>query len=361
MQLIFHSPLNSLSLGNVGFNLLREFYKRGYNIGWFPEGQTDLSAYKVDEKFVAWLQKSANQRYEFLGKGLPAVSNWHIANSERTFSKKNLLLTYHEVDNCTNVEKAIVSNQHKTLFCGGFSEKVFRAAGLNNVGSFDLGFDEDFHVTDRKYLEGRVHMGLIGKYEVRKNTERLIKLWAAKYGNNKNYALSLLVGNPFYGSNPQETANINASFINNALGGKKFWNINPLPRLKTNEEVNDLMNSLDVDISGLGSESWGLPSFNATCLGKWSIVFNGMGQKAWATEENSILVEPSGWRECYDDAFFKKGGEFNQGNFLDVSDESIIDAFERAEKKIGTKNQKGLDLGKQFTYGRTVDQILSHI
>ena len=355
MDLIFHSPLNNLSLGQIGFNLLREFYKRGYNVGWFPEGNTDLSAYRVDEKFVAWLQKSANQRYEFLGKGLPALSNWHLNGSARVFSSKQVLCTFHETDSITSVEKAIASNQHKTLFCGGFSEKVFRGAGLNNVGSFDLGFDEDFHITDRKYLEGRKVFSLTGKFEARKFTDKLIRLWCQKYKNNKDYSLNLLVYNPFF--SPED----NDKLLRAAFGGNKPWNVNILPRLKTNAEVNDLYCATDIDISGLGSESWSLPSFDTTCLGKWSVVLNGMGQKAWATEENSILVEPSGWRECYDNAFFKKGGEFNQGNFLDVSDESIIDAFERAEKKIGTKNQKGLDLGREFTYGRTVDQILSHI
>lgn len=355
MQLIFNSPANSLSLGQVGFNLLREFYKRDYKIAWFPVGQTDLSAYKVDEKFVQWLQRSVNQRYEFLGKDVPSISNWHLNGSEKVFGAKNLLLTYQETDSATPVEKAIAANQRKVLFCGGFSEGVFRNAGLENVGSFDLGFSEDYYPTGKKYLEGRKHYLLIGKFEARKCTERIIKLWCAKYGNNKNYALTLLVYNPFY--SPEDNEKLLAA----TFGGKKPWNVNVLPRLKTNAEINDLYNSCDVDLSGLGSESWGLPSFDTTCLGKWSVVLNGGGQKAWANEENSILVEQEGWRECYDDAFFKKGGDFSQGHFPYVSDEAIVHAFERAEQKIGTINQKGLDLGREFTYSRTVDQILSHL
>src|SRR6478736_4350640 len=109
MQLIFHTPINNLSLGNVGFNLLRECHKRQYDIGWFPVGQTDLSAFKVDQPFVDWLQNAANQRYEFLGKDLPAIVNWHINGSERVYSDKQLLLTYHETNAVTSVERAIVS------------------------------------------------------------------------------------------------------------------------------------------------------------------------------------------------------------------------------------------------------------
>lgn len=355
MQLIFHTPINNLSLGNVGFNLLRECYKRNYDVGWFPVGQTDLSAFKVDQPFVDWLQKSANQRYDFLGKDLPSICNWHINQSERLYSRRQILVTYAETDAVTSVEKAIVSNQYKTLFCGGYSEKVFRAAGLDNVGSFDLGFDEDFHITGKKYLEGRTVFSMTGKFEARKFTGRIIKLWCAKYGNNAKYSLNLLVFNPFF--SPQDNDNL----LNQAFGGRKPWNVNLLPRLKTNEEINSLYNATDIDISGCGSESWSLPSFDTTCLGKWSVVLNGMGQKAWANQDNAILVEPSGWRECYDGVFFNKGAEFNQGCFPDVSDESIIDAFERAEKKVGTINENGIALGKEYTYGRTLDQILSHV
>jgi hypothetical protein len=355
MQLIINTPVNNLSLGNVGFNLLRECYKRGYEIGWFPVGNTDLSAFKVDQPFVDWLQKSANQRYDFLGYNFPALVNWHIAGSERLFSNKQILLTYHETNECTSIEQNIVRNQYKTLFCGGFSEQVFRNARVDNVGSFDLGFDEEFHVTGKKYLEGRTVFNLIGKFEARKFTDKIIKLWIKKYGGNSKYSLNLLVENPFF--SPED----NQKVLNAAFGGRKPFNVNVLSRLKTNFEMNELYNCCDVDLSGVGGESWGLPSFNATCLGKWSVVLNGAGQQAWANADNSVLVESSGIRECYDGVFFNKGAEFNQGSFPNVEDDALVAAFELAEKKVGTINQSGLDTGKKFTYSKTLDQILSHV
>ena len=353
MQLIFHTPVNSLSLGQIGYNLLRECYKRGYDVGWHPVGQTDLSAYKVDQSFVDWLQKSANQRYDFLGKDLPAVVNWHLNQSERLYSRRQILCTYCETDTATNVEKSIVRNQHRTLFCGGYSEKVFRAAGLNNVGSFDLGFDEDFHITGKKYLEGRVHFGLIGKWEFRKNTEGIIKAWVKKFGNNPKYSLTCLVNNPFL------SAEDNKRLILNALGGKNYWNCNFLPHIKTNEEMNALYNSIDIDLSGASySESWGLPAFNATCLGKWSVVTNYGGHQAWANAENSILLEPEGSQECYDNVFFRKGGEFSQGNFSSYNEDNLIACMEKAEMNFGIVNSNGLQLKDKLNYSNTLNQIL---
>ena len=70
------------------------------------------------------------------------------------------------------------------------------------------------------------------------------------------------------------------------LGGKTYKNINFLPHLKTNSEMNELYNSIDINLSGLsGAEGWNLPAFNSTCLGKWSIVLNATSHKDWATEK----------------------------------------------------------------------------
>lgn len=355
MQLIIHTPINNLSLGQVGYNILRECYLRNYSVGWFPVGDTDLSAFKQDPDFFAWLDKSARERFSYLGHGFPALVNWHIASSERLYSDKQLLLTYHETSQPTPTELSIVKNQYKTLFCGGYSESVFRKAGAENVGSFNLGLDPEIFPTGKKYLEGRTVWNLVGKFEARKFTDRIIKLWIKKYGGNGKHSLNLLVENPFY--SPED----NQKLLGAAFNGRKPFNVNVLPRLRANAEMNEVYNSCDIDLSGLGSESWGLPSFNATCLGKWSVCLNGGGQKAWANEDNSVLVEQSGWRPCYDDAFFKQGAMFNQGNFPNVSDESIVDAFERAEKKAGTVNENGLTLGQIMTYSRSLDQILTHI
>ena len=48
MKLIFDAPINNLSFGNVGVNLLRELYKKNAKISLFPKGPTDLTAFDKD-------------------------------------------------------------------------------------------------------------------------------------------------------------------------------------------------------------------------------------------------------------------------------------------------------------------------
>lgn len=356
MQLIFSAPLSTLSLGQVSYNLLREMWKRDYQVAYFPIGKIDLTAFQPDPKFSQWLQKSVDQRLYLLRRDIQAVRLWHINGSESFVGPKQKLVTYYECSEPTELEKTIVALQDRVLFSSKVACDHFKDAGLTNVDRFAPGFDEDFHSTGKKYLEGRIHWLLAGKAEFRKATKQIAQNWIKKYANNPKHSLSLLINNPFF--SPEDNQKILADIFQ----GRKPWNVNILPHLATNAEINELTNSVDVDLSGLSqAEGTGLPAFNATCLGKWSIVGAHTGHLDWATVDNCILVKPDGKRRCNDDWFFNKDSPVNQGEFYTMTDDTMIDAFERAEKKVGTTNINGLTLGQTMTYSKTLDQILSHV
>jgi hypothetical protein len=147
--------------------------------------------------------------------------------------------------------------------------------------------------------------------------------------------------------------------ISNILGGKRYTNINFLPYLATNKEVNEFLNAIDVDLTGLsGGEGWNLPSFNATCLGKWSVVLGATSHLDWATEENSVMVPVNGEMSSADGFFFLEGQEFNQGVFYTWDEDIAISAMETAANKSSSSNKKGIELGKTMTYSVTVDSII---
>jgi hypothetical protein len=351
MKLIVESPINSLSLGNVSYNFLRELYKANIDIALFPIGNIDLASFNPTQEFVNWLQKSISQRFTSLDMDLPTLKIWHLNGSDTLRSRNQNLLTFYETNSPTLLEKKIANMQNNTFFSSTHASSLFE-----NSNSFELGFDEDFYITNKKYLQGKIHFGISGKFEKRKHTEKLIKTWLKKYGNNNKYLLSCCVTNPFF--KPEDMNRI----IGNLLEGKNYSNINFLPWLKSNLEVNEFLNSIDIDLTGMsGGEGWNLPSFNTTCLGKWSLVLNSTAHKDWANEDNSILVEPDGEQESEDGVFFSKSAEFNQGTFSCFSDDSLISAMEKAETKVGQINTSGTLLGQMFTYKRSLEKILSKI
>jgi len=351
MKILLEAPLNSLSFGNVTLNFIKELHKKGHDFGIWPvNNDIDLSAYDITPDLKLRIEEAINERYSFLSSDVPSLKIWHINGAENRKNEKQYLYTFYECSEPTEEEKVTVEAQTQTIFSSSYSANQF------NKPFVPLGFDSDFNVTNKNYLNNVTHFGLMGKLEKRKHTVKIINTWAKKYGNNPKYQLSCLINNAFL--EKEEMLNT----INLALEGERYNNINFIPFLKTNKEVNEFLNAIDIDLTGLsGGEGWNLPAFNSTCLGKWSIVLNSTSHKDWANSQNSILVEPEGRFDCYDNKFFQKGSKFNQGQFFDFNVEEVISAMELAESKVGNINTEGLKLAEKFTYSKTVDSILSHI
>jgi len=358
MKLLVNAPISSLSFGNVSVNILRELFKKNIDLIFFPIGdKAEMEAYdKIEPDFVKYLQSATNDRYSKISKDIPSLKLWHIFGSETRYSKNQSLFTFHEVSEVTNIEKNLLSLQDRIFVSSNYTKNIFNLNGLDNVTHVPLGFDNDFQITNKTYLQDKIHFGILGKFENRKNTARIIKSWLKLFGNKPEYQLSCAITNPFL-----DKARFQNELLK-VLEGKQYNNLNFVPYMQTNSEVNDYLNSIDIDLGGLsGAEGWNLPSFNATALGKWSVVINATAHKDWATKDNSILIEPSSLKDCYDDVFFKKGQSFNQGQFFDISDQEMDNAILKSLSYAKTPNPEGLKLQKQFTYEKTVETILCAI
>ena len=79
----------------------------------------------------------------------------------------------------------------------------------------------------------------MGKFEKRKHTQKIIQTWLKKYGNNTKYQLTCCVTNPFFQPDQMQ------GLLQSTLEGKSYNNINFLPKLAKNDEVNELLNSID--------------------------------------------------------------------------------------------------------------------
>jgi len=354
MKVLVEAALNNLSFGNVSVNILKQLYKKNIEIGLFPISDINIDAFSLDQDFKKYIEDAVNSRYKFLSEDIPSLKLWHINGADNRKNKNQFLYTFYECNQPTEIETAIVANQEKTIFSSTYARDHFLNKGLENCEAIPLGLDDTFKVTDKTYMQDCVHFGLMGKYENRKHTQKIIQTWLKKYGNNNKYLLTCCINNPFF--QPEQMKGL----INQTLQGKHYNNINFLPHLATNSEVNEYLNSIDIDLGGLsGGEGWNLPSFNATCLGKWSIVLNSTSHKDWATKENSILIEPSGEIAVSDGVFFNQNQPFNQGTFYSWTEEEAISAMELAESKVGQVNTEGVKMGDKMTYEKTVDSILS--
>ena len=354
-KLAFNLPLNSTSLGQVSLSILRELFQRKSNIHLFPIGGIDLNSQKNDQDFFNWLQQSIILSTKEYNRNTPIFKLWHLNGSLESFSKKQVLLSFYEVDSPTSTEINIIKNNEKVLFSSNYTVSIFKSLGLDNVEYIPLAFDAcHFKNVIPKKTNG-IQFGLFGKLEPqRKRHLKILNSWAKKYGNNPNYTLNCAIFNPFL------EPNVQSQIINQALNGQKYFNINFLGHMPSNELYNDLLNNTDIVLAMSGGEGWGLPEFQTVALGKHCVGLNAHAYKDWMNEKNSVLIQPNSKIPCYDNIFFKQGMEFNQGNIFDWDEKEFLDGLEKVESRFKSNpvNTDGLKLQEQFTYSKMVDSIL---
>lgn len=355
-KLIVSAPLSHLSLAQVSFNIIRELYKRKVQCVIFPKGGVDLSAYKLDVQFAAWIEQSINKRFEKVDRKIPSLAIWHINDSQFKPSDNQFLFTFHETDSPTSGEVNIVNQQNHTFFSSSWSVDNFQTFGAQNVSYIPLGLDEDFKRIENRLTDDATQWLICGKTEpLRKMTALKIQAWVKKYGGNAKHFLNLSINNPFV--KPEDMN----GFFNQVFQGNKPFNVKILPHLTTNAEMNLLYNATDIDLSGFSrAEGHNIPAHTCTALGKWSIVSNCSAHKDWATKDNSILIEPIGKIKAVDGLFFHENAPFSSGNMFDFNMDDLVIAMEKAEKLAKTLNVEGTKL-VSVTYKDTVDKILEKI
>ena len=350
--------LQSVSFGQANYAILREFYRKGLNPDIFPIGASDASAQNLDDKdFFHWLTARIQGAEKNFKRSNPNYRLWHPQGSQESVGKEQVLFTFHECNALTPTETNLLSNQARVLVSSRETERVFNVFGVKNTTYCPLGFDRaNFHRIEKQYYPDTVIVfGLSGKLESRKNTLRTLKLWADNFGNDRRYQLKCLIFNPFLDETQQK------HLIDQTLG-KRYWNINFLPRLKTNAEVNDYLNMIDICLDGLSSfEGFNLPLFHALAIGKQAVVLNAHVHRDYCNESNSFLVEPSGMRPASDGIWFKPGESFNQGSWYEWEDEAALKAIGAALEVAKERNVEGEKLREEFSYERTANIIAEEI
>lgn len=358
MNFTLNLPINKVSFGQASLAILREVYRRGLCPSIAPIGQMQIDASKESEDFIKWLNSGINSFYSKHTRDVPVIKLWHLSGGFESLSKKQILISFYELDSPTLFEKNVALS-NELVFTNQYTCDVFSEAGIK-THYIPLGFDSiNFRSLDKTFFDdGRITFNICGKFERRKNQLRMIKSWAKKFGNNKKYSLQVSCYNHFI------SKEMNDNIFNSALDNKSYFNINNVGWIEDNLLYNEFLNSADIILGMSSGEGWGIPEFSSVAIGKHSVILDAHAYKSWADENNSVLVNPSKEKiECYDNIFFKKGLNTNQGSYFNYNDEEFIAGCEEAIKRVENNriNSEGLKLQEKFTYKNTVDKLLALI
>ena len=99
MEFALNVPINSVSFGQVSTALLREAYKRNLEPSIFPVGgAVDLSSQPEDADFFKWIKNLVGKSIKEFNKNTPVIKLWHLNGGMESFGKKQILITFYELD-----------------------------------------------------------------------------------------------------------------------------------------------------------------------------------------------------------------------------------------------------------------------
>ena len=271
----FNAPLNNVSFGQVATHLLRGFFNKEVYPHVLPIGcNADLSAQPKDEDFENSLKSCVSSYLSKHNRSIPSLKLWHFNGALESCSKEVSLLTFHELDDLTSIEKNTCSSMDKIIVTSDFSKDVLKSHNIESI-KIPLAFDDfNFFSSNKNFFsDNRISFNLCGKFEHRKHHKKIIQAWAKRFGNDNKYQLQCAIYNPFLSEDQ------NRQLFADAVGNTEFFNVQLLPFMDKNKSYNEFLNSSDIIIGMSGGEGWGLPEFQSVAIGKPSVILNAHGYK----------------------------------------------------------------------------------
>lgn len=358
-MLNIETPLNTLSIGQVGIQILKELFKRKIDINLLPIGNVDLSGYDLADDFKLWLKEKADNSLANFKNSDKTLKIWHINGSQAKISNESYIYTFHELDSLTPQEINIMQNVAGVFVACDFNAHTFKANGIKNVWKSSPGFfDYMKEETIRPYGPQTTTWLITGKFEKRKAHLEAIKGWWEKFGKTQSHMLHICCQNPFLP--PQAEAE---KILLELELDHVPTNFNFMPYAAKNADYCKILNACDIIIDMSRGESFSLPSFHCVGLGKHAIVHDATGMQAWATAKNSVLVPSTGKMDPWDGTFFHPGQPFNQGKYFTWKMDDYKNALEIVlnKKMTNPMNDEGKKIQKDFTFAATVDTILTQM
>ena len=356
LTMVLNVPINSVSFGQVCTGLLREAYSQDKDSTIvFPVGNPEFNTQSnLTKEFGDWVKSCINRAPVEHKRGNPCLRFWHLDGSLASVSESQALFTFYELDAPTPYELNTIKNQSAVIVSSNYTKQIFESFGCSNIHYVPLGFDKaNFSVLSKpRPFPNQITFNLCGKIEKRKNHKAVIRAWIKKFGNQAKYRLQLAIYNPFLNNIHGDGVDYNANAAMDAIGvNPPPYNISIHPHFGTNALYNDFLNSSDIILGMSGAEGWDLPVFQSVCLGKHAVVLNAHVYKDWAGSANSVLVNPNGKIDAYDNFFFKKGMHVNQGQIFTFNEDEFIAGCEEAVKRVesGRINKAGVELQEKFT------------
>lgn len=350
------SPINQLGYGITGLNIVKHMLSNGHDVSLFLLGQIQADP-KLHEFLKGCFESARMPDFE-----APCIRIWHQHDmSEWVGNGTKIGFPIFELDRFTESEKHHLSLPEKLFVCSQWAKDVV----LEQLG--DNKKEEDVHViplgVDRNIFRENVSSRPstvflnIGKWEVRKGHDVLVKAFNRAFTKEDNVELWMMCDNPFYSD--EQNFDWERVYRGSGLGEK----IRIIPRQDAQSDVHNIMSQADCGVFPARAEGWNLEALEMLACGKQIIATNYSGHTEFLNEENAMLVDISELEDAQDGVWFK-----GQGKWASIGDKEIDQIAEHMKTIHELKqsdnlniNQAGIDTSKKFSWDNTIAAILEAI
>lgn len=353
-NLIFLAPINNTSYGLTGLNICHQLDKKNVLYYLFPLPSANRISFennKAPENIV-----NAIKRSQFFDPDVPAVRLWHQFDMAQFVGRgPHIGFPIFELDKFNELELHHLRSVDRLFVTTKWAKSIIEQNNIRvDTRVVPLGVNRDVFFERQKIPKDHKYRFLnIGKLEIRKGHDILCELFNKAF--TKEDDVELLVSFINLGLQDTEYEKWVKMYKSSPLGDK----IQFVPRVKTQNEVAELISYGDCLLQPSRAEGWNLPLLEAMSCNRPTITTNYSAHTEFCNNFNSFLVDITETELAYDGRYF-----FGQGNWAKISTkekDQFVDYMRYCYEERLRENQEGINTAEKFSWKNCAEKLISNI
>ncbi len=352
MNLNFVAPVNTLSYGYTSLNLLKSLASLDTSVALFP----------ISDKIEVTNQSDADVIQQALSNArlfdvdASCIRLWHQHDMSQFAGRgPRIGFPIFELDTFNDVEKHHLRSVDRLFVCSEWAAGVIKLNGIDVPTSVvPLGVDSSiFKCAQQTPPKSPTILFNGGKWEVRKGHDILFEAFQRAFKKDDNVELWMM------------TANIFNSPAENGLWASKYNSpqVKILPRMRTQEDVYNIMSKTDCGVFPARAEGWNLEALEMMACGKQVIITDCTAHTEYCSRQNAHLIEVTDLEPAFDGKWFNGQGQWAQLGESQIQQlaDYMRSIHERKQRGDDLTNDAGLETAATFTWENSARKLVEHV
>lgn len=347
MRINLVAPVNDTSYGLVSMNILKSLCDAGHNVSLFPITLRE----DVPQYFVPYI-KNALASAKMPDFNAPCIRIWHQFDMSLFVGNgPKIGFPIFELDGFNDIEKLHLSSLQHCFVCSQWAKDILVSHNIlqsEQISVIPLGTDAKIFYPTQSITKTDYIFLNVGKWEVRKGHDILPDIFTSAFCPSDKVQLWMCNHNIHLNEsdNNEWRRYYEAKIPAHQL---KF-----IPRVRTQDDLAVVMNSVDCGIFPSRAEGWNLEATEMLSCGKDIVISNSTAHTEYCSDLPYAFDLPNK-ESAFDGRWF-----FNQGLWHNIGEQEISRAAELmrlAFTNKGKNHASNLELGKKFSWEETVRAI----